>query len=386
MHELKEVEQRVRTLAERWRHETVERRRREGLDASDFKALAEAGFTLAGVPRDDGGLFTDLGACIRPYARMLFALAGADPSLALVASMHPVVLGYWLGAEGSASGADWIRQRQWVYHSASQGQFWGTVTSEPGSGGDILETRSRALLDGDRFLLSGEKHFASGSGICDYMITTAQDGRDGEPPLFIVDVRHVKRGETRSGMTLTRPWDGHGMRATQSHAWRFQDYPAERHADPQACAAARPLVAQLSAVLFSAVVLAVFEEAMAEARMVLVKRAETLRAAERVGWVEAENRYWLARQAFEGMLTAVESGDGLRASVRGKLVLAELVEATLLELGRVLGGGCFSRSQPYGQWLQDVRALGFLRPPWALAMDQLFTLDRMAAGRVSLQG
>lgn len=379
MQELQRVEDQVLTLAQRFRRERLERQAREALDPLDFVALAAAGFTLTGVPRSDGGLFTDLGACVRPYARMLSALAAADPSLALVASMHPVVLGYWLGAEATASGVAWARQRDRVYQSAREGHFWGTVTSEPGSGGDILQTRSTALPDGERFLLSGEKHFASGSGVCGYMITTAKDGRDGEPPLFVVDVGHLTRGESRDGMTLMRSWDGHGMRATQSHAWRFEDYPAERHADPAACASARPLVAQLSAVLFSAVLLAVLEEAMAEARTALAKRADGLRAAERVGWVEAENRYWLARQAFAGMLAAVESGNGLRDSARGKLLLAELLETTLLELGRVLGGGSFSRSQPYGQWLQDVRALGFLRPPWALAVDQLFALDRVAA-------
>jgi len=379
MQELQRVEEKVLALAQRFRGERLERGARQALDPLDFVALAETGFTLTGVPRSEGGVFTDLGACIRPYARMLAALASADPSLALVASMHPVVLGYWLGAEASASTVAWTRQRDWVYQSARDGQFWGTVTSEPGSGGDILQTRSLARPDGDRFLLKGDKHFASGSGVCGYMITTAKDGRDGEPPVFVLDVRHLALCESRSGMVLIRSWDGHGMRATQSHAWRFEDYPAERHADPAACASARPLVAQLSAVLFSAVVLAVVDEAMAEARTALAKRADGLRAAERVGWVEAENRCWLARQAFEGMLAAVASGNGLRDSVRGKLLLAELAEATLLELGRVLGGGSFSRSQPYGQWLQDVRALGFLRPPWALAVDQLFTLDRVAA-------
>lgn len=379
MQELQRVEERVLRLAQRFRGERFERQAREALDPSDFVALAEAGFTLTGVPQSEGGVFTDLGACIRSYARMLSALAAADPSLALVASMHPVVLGYWFGAEASASGLAWKRQRNEVYQSAREGHFWGTVTSEPGSGGDILQTRSTARPDGERFLLSGDKHFASGSGVCSYMITTARDEREGEPPVFVLDVRHLTRGESRDGMTLLRAWDGHGMRATQSHAWRFENYPAERHGDPAACASARLLVSELSAVLFSAVLLAVLDEAMTEARAALVKRADNLRAAERVGWVEAENRCWLAQQAFAGMLSAVESGNGLRDSARGKWVLAELLETTLLELGRVLGGGSFSRSQPYGQWLQDVRALGFLRPPWALAMDQLFALDRVAA-------
>ena len=41
-------------------------------------------------------------------------------------------------------------------------------------------------------------------------------------------------------------------------------------------------------------------------------------------------------------------------------------------LCRVIGGGTFSRHSPFGNWFEDVRALGFLRPPWGLAFDALF--------------
>ena len=37
----------------------------------------------------------------------------------------------------------------------------------------------------------------------------------------------------------------------------------------------------------------------------------------------------------------------------------------------MIGGGTFARRSPFGHWFEDVRALGFLRPPWALATDGL---------------
>jgi len=51
---------------------------------------------------------------------------------------------------------------------------------------------------------------------------------------------------------------------------------------------------------------------------------------------------------------------------------AQLAESCLLRLCRVLGGGTYSRRSPFGNWFEDVRALGFLRPLWALAYDGLF--------------
>jgi len=49
-----------------------------------------------------------------------------------------------------------------------------------------------------------------------------------------------------------------------------------------------------------------------------------------------------------------------------------LAEASLGRLARVIGGGTYSRRSPFAAWFEDVRALGFLRPPWALAYDNLF--------------
>ena len=38
----------------------------------------------------------------------------------------------------------------------------------------------------------------------------------------------------------------------------------------------------------------------------------------------------------------------------------------------MLGGGTFSQRSPFAHWFEDVRALGFLRPPWGLAYDSMF--------------
>ena len=80
-------------------------------------------------------------------------------------------------------------------------------------------------------------------------------------------------------------------------------------------------------------------------------------------------------QAFEGMLRAIEAGDrteALRAAQRGKVSAAELAESVLGRVARTVGGGTFSRRSPFAAWYEDVRALGFLRPPWGLAFDGIY--------------
>jgi hypothetical protein len=80
-------------------------------------------------------------------------------------------------------------------------------------------------------------------------------------------------------------------------------------------------------------------------------------------------------QAYEGALRAIEGGDpatAFHAALRAKEAVADLAERCLLRVTRVLGGGTFSQRSPFAHWFEDVRALGFLRPPWALAYDGLF--------------
>ena len=125
--------------------------------------------------------------------------------------------------------------------------------------------------------------------------------------------------------------------------------------------------------IFTAVILGIVDEAVDCARQNLISKKDSLRAYEQVEWVRAEMEAWLAVQAYEGMLRAVEGEvSPLRSVLRGKLAVSELAESVLRRICRVMGGGTFARQSPYGFWFEDVRALGFLRPPWGLAFDALY--------------
>ena len=124
---------------------------------------------------------------------------------------------------------------------------------------------------------------------------------------------------------------------------------------------------------FTTVIVGIVETALEAARRQLAGRRTSLRAFEQVEWARAELEGWLIEQAYEGMLRAVEERDQATPSViRGKTAIAELAESTLGRICKVLGGGVYARQSPFGFWFEDVRALGFLRPPWGLAYDRLF--------------
>ena len=374
-----DVDAAVREIAARWRTERSARQARRHLERADFDELRDAGLLQLPVPAASGGRWEGL-ASVRPLCEVYRHLAGADASVALVSSMHPAVLGYWIFGPDEPQPA-WQEQRAAVFASSLAGEQWGTITSEPGSGGDIAKTKAVATpLDGEAFLtgdlygIAGDKHFGSGSGICDRMITTAIAAGQTDPAVFVLDT-HDRPWDGTAGMELLAEWDGMGMAATQSHAMRLAGAPAVRMAwdGPldRVTLAAAPFIASI----FTAVVLGVLDEAVGLARSQLASKADQLRAFEKVEWARAEADHWLAVQAYEGALRAIEAGDpavALHDALRAKECVAELAEQVLLRLTRVLGGGTYSQRSPFARWFEDVRALGFLRPPWGLAYDSLF--------------
>ncbi len=356
-----------------------ERLERCHLERVDFDLLAKAGFLATGLSHSDGGLWKDVRQSTRPYAEMIRTIAMGDPSVALVAAMHPCVLVLWMaaGEPPAAVAAAWRAQCDWVCGTVKDGAWWGTVTSEPGSGGDIMKTRSVAKPAGGagQYLLTGEKHFGSGSGISTYMISTAKVEGETFPDMFFMRVGDANWDGSK-GIKLAAEWDGHGMSATQSHAFRFTDFPATRSAWAGSLAGSAAAAGPLGGAVFTAVIVAVVEQALTFAREKLSGKAGEMRPYEQVEWVRAENEGWLIRQAYEGMLNTIEAGKGgMLAAARCKATVAELAETCLGRVSRVVGGTSFSRSGPLGRWAQDVRALGFLRPPWGLAYDQLFAMS-----------
>jgi alkylation response protein AidB-like acyl-CoA dehydrogenase len=370
--DVEQVTTNVRGIAEGFAADRAERQRRRELDRADFDALAEAGYLLTGVPAEQGGLFASVAESTRGISGILRALAQGDPSVALVSSMHPAVQSFWHatpsveGAEGEA----WAAQRSAVAELAKSGVWFGTITSEPGSGGDVANTRSAATRDGEGgWRISGQKHFGSGSGISGRMLTAAVPEGEEAPDWFLLDTSGGWGDGT--GMRLVAPWDGFGMAATQSHGFEFDGFPATRFAATGRMQALSDAAAPLVVACFMGVVLGVVESAMETAREQLGRRA-SLRAYEQVEWANAEQDAFLLEQAYEGVLRRVESGEpALRTALIAKTAGARLAEDCVRRIGRVLGGGTFSRHAPFGYWFEDVRALGFLRPPWGLAYDGL---------------
>lgn len=146
-------------------------------------------------------------------------LAAGDPSLSLALSMHAGVLAFWREADphhDNPQFADWEAQKRLVFDTALNGAWWGMITSEPGTAGNIANTRMAARRDasapGD-WRVTGEKHFGSGSSVASYMITTAVPEGEAEVSWFFLPIGGPP-WDGSAGLMLRSEWV-----AAQREAW-----------------------------------------------------------------------------------------------------------------------------------------------------------------------
>ncbi|MCD0179662.1 acyl-CoA dehydrogenase family protein [Micrococcus luteus] len=137
--------------------------------------LAEAGeLGLGGiyVGEEHGGTGLE-----RTDAILIFEeLAKADPAFAAYISIHNMVA--WMI---DSFGTDEQRAR-WIPDLASMEHLASYCLTEPGAGSDAAALKTRAVRDGDHYVLNGVKQFISGAGSSDYyvvMCRTADTGARG---------------------------------------------------------------------------------------------------------------------------------------------------------------------------------------------------------------
>ncbi len=120
--------------------------------------------------RDDVG-GTGLG---RLDAVLVFeALAEACPAFSAFVSIHNMAA--WM----IDSFADEQQRRRFLPKLAAMEWLAGYALTEPGSGSDAAALRTRAVRDGEDYVLNGTKQFISGAGVNDIYVCMVRTGEDG---------------------------------------------------------------------------------------------------------------------------------------------------------------------------------------------------------------
>lgn len=125
-----------------------------------------------------GGIYIrdDVGgsAMTRFDAALIFeALATGCPTTSAFISIHNMAS--WMI---DAFGSDTQRQ-QWLPKLCTMELIASYCLTEPGAGSDAAALRTRAVRDGDHYVLNGQKQFISGAGGTDLLVAMVRTGGDG---------------------------------------------------------------------------------------------------------------------------------------------------------------------------------------------------------------
>ena len=107
-------------------------------------------------------------------AALIFeALASGCPSIAAYISIHNMS-SWMIDAYGSDE-----QRRQWLPKLCTMELLASYCLTEPGSGSDAAALRTRAVRDGDAYVLNGQKQFISGAGAGDIYVVMVRTGGEG---------------------------------------------------------------------------------------------------------------------------------------------------------------------------------------------------------------
>jgi len=136
---------------------------------AEMRKAAELGMGGVYISEDVGG-----SGLSRLDAALIFeALATGCPTVAAYMSIHNMAA-WMIDAYGSDE-----QRKKWVPKLCAMDYLASYCLTEPGAGSDAAALATRALRDGDDYLLSGQKQFISGAGAGDLYVVMARTGGDG---------------------------------------------------------------------------------------------------------------------------------------------------------------------------------------------------------------
>lgn len=105
--------------------------------------------------------------------RIFEQLATGDPSIAAYISIHNMVT-WMIDTYGNDE-----QRRTWVPGLCSMDQLGSYCLTEPGAGSDAAALSTKAVRDGDDYILNGVKQFISGAGASDVYVVMVRTGDAG---------------------------------------------------------------------------------------------------------------------------------------------------------------------------------------------------------------
>jgi alkylation response protein AidB-like acyl-CoA dehydrogenase len=159
-----------------------------------------------------GGIYIrdDVGgsALSRFDAALIFeALAQGCPTVSSFISIHNMAA-WMIDAYGSDE-----QRRKWLAKLCAMDLLASYCLTEPGTGSDAAALRTRAVRNGDHYVLNGQKQFISGAGESDIYVVMVRTGDDGAGGISTLVVERDTPGVSFGANERKMGWNAQPTRA-----------------------------------------------------------------------------------------------------------------------------------------------------------------------------
>jgi acyl-CoA dehydrogenase family protein 9 len=173
-----------------------------------IQGLAELGMCGLIVPEEMGGMGLDYTL----YARVFSEIAGRDGSTATFLGAHQSI-----GYRGLLLAGSEEQKKKWLPLLATGEKFAAFCLTEPGSGSDAYSIKTKAVKDGDHYIINGQKLWITNAGMADFYTVYCKtdhevDGKTVEKiSCFIVE-------KGMEGLSFGEKENKMGIRASETRA------------------------------------------------------------------------------------------------------------------------------------------------------------------------
>src|SRR5690349_24755476 len=149
-----------------------------------IRAAAELGFAAIYVSEDSGGI----GLGRLEAALIMEAMAYGCPATSAFVSIHNMAS--WMI---DRFGSDEVK-RKYLPSMITMEKIGSYCLTEPSSGSDAAALKTKAVLDGDHYVVSGSKAFISGGGENEVYVTMVRTGEDGPKGISCLVIEKGMKG------------------------------------------------------------------------------------------------------------------------------------------------------------------------------------------------
>ena len=182
------VEQKIEPVRERLEHEGE-----TDLGAPLLKQAGEMGLLMVDVPQRFGGMGADKGTIM-----LVSEVMARSGSFAVTHGAHSGIGTLPIVYYGTPE-----QQQEWLPKLATGEMLGAYALTEQSSGSDALAAKATAVIEGDEWVLNGEKMFITNAGFADLFIVFAKiDGKDFTAFIVPADAPGVSTGAEEHKMGI----------------------------------------------------------------------------------------------------------------------------------------------------------------------------------------